>query len=46
MTQFVESLRRLYSVDKIDKIKIDKLLSLQKITSQEYEYIVSVKNAI
>lgn len=45
MTQFVESLRRLYSVDKIDKIKIDKLLSLQKITSQEYEYIVSVKNA-
>lgn len=46
MTQFVESLRRLYSVDKIEKIKIDKLLSLQKITAQEYEYIISVKNAI
>lgn len=46
MTQFVESLRRLYSVDKIEKIKIDKLLSLQKITAQEYEYIISVKKVV
>lgn len=46
MTQFVESLCRLYAVNKIDKIKIDELLLSKKITSQEYEYIISVKNAI
>lgn len=46
MTQFVESVRRLYADNKVDKTKIDKLLSIQKITSQEYEYIISVKNAI
>ena len=46
MTQFVESVRRLYADNKVDKIKIDKLLSIQKITKQEYEYIISVKNAM
>jgi hypothetical protein len=45
MTQFIESLRRLYTLNKIDIKQIDKLLISKKINKQEYEYIISAKNA-
>lgn len=45
MNQFIESLARLYKVDKIDNKKLDILLASKKITKQEYDYIVSAKNA-
>lgn len=45
MTQFIESLYRLYQTDKIDIKQIDKLLISKKITKQEYDYIISAKNA-
>lgn len=41
MNQFVESLCRLYKAEKIDKDKLNKLLSSNKINQQEYEYIIS-----
>lgn len=41
MTQFVESLYRLYKDNRIKKDKIDALLSSKKITQQEYDYIIS-----
>jgi hypothetical protein len=44
MTRFVESLCRLYSANKIDNKKLNELLATQKITKQEYEYIISKKN--
>ena len=40
-TLFVESLYRLYKDKKVDKEKIDELLSKEKINQQEYEYIIS-----
>ena len=40
ITQFVESLSRLYKNNKIDKKKLNNLLSLKKISQQEYNYIV------
>ena len=43
MTQFIESLYRLYKSNNITKITLDKLLSLGKITQQEYEYIISAE---
>lgn len=43
MTQFVESLARLYKYNKIQKKKIDTLLADKKITQVEYEYIISVR---
>lgn len=43
MTQFVESLARLYKDNKIQKNKIDSLLTNKKITQVEYEYIISVR---
>lgn len=46
MNQFIESLRRLYKMEKISKEKLDELLSNGKITRQEYDYIVPVENAI
>ncbi len=46
MNQFVESLSRLYKVDKIDDKKLDELLTSKKITKQEYEYIISVKKVV
>jgi len=42
MNQFVESLYRLYRMEKINKEKLDELLSKQKINQQEYDYIVAV----
>jgi hypothetical protein len=44
MTQFIESLQRLYRDDKVSKETLDKFLASQKINKQEYEYIISVKN--
>lgn len=44
MTQFVESLCRLYRANNIDIKKLDELLALNKITKQEYEYIISAAN--
>ena len=41
MTQFVESLCRLYKANKVDIVKLDELLSNNKITKEEYEYIIS-----
>ena len=43
MSQFVESLYRLYGTNKINKEKLDVLLASKKITPQEYEYIISAK---
>ena len=40
MTQFVESLYRLYKAKRINKEKIDDLLSSKKISQQEYDYII------
>ena len=45
MTQFIESLYRLYKNNKIDVKKLDELLTLKKLTQQEYDYIISAKNA-
>lgn len=45
MNQFVESLNRLYRIEKIDKDKLDALLASKKINQQEYDYIVSAQNA-
>ena len=44
MNQFVDSLRRLYADNRIDKDKLNELLTKKKITQQEYDYIISVKN--
>lgn len=44
MNQFVESLCRLYKAEKIEKNKLDILLSSKKINQQEYEYIISAKD--
>ena len=41
MNQFIESLCRLYDSNKIDNMQLDKLLSSQKITQEEYNYIIS-----
>ena len=40
--QFIESLFRLYKDNKINKKKIDELLSSKTINQQEYDYIISV----
>ena len=46
MSQFVESLYRLYGLDKINKEQLDKLLINKKINQQEYEYIISAKKVV
>ena len=43
IAQFVESLSRLYKNNKIDKKKLNNLLSLKKISQQEYNYIIKQK---
>lgn len=45
MTQFVESLYRLYKDNKIDDTALTKLFVSKKINQQEYDYIISAKNA-
>lgn len=46
MNQFIESLYRLYNLNKVDKSKLDKLLATKKINQQEYDYIVSAKKEV
>lgn len=41
MNQFIESLYRLYRMEKINKEKLDELLSNGKINQQEYDYIIA-----
>lgn len=41
MRPFVESLARLYIANKINKNKLKELLNTNKITQQEYDYIIS-----
>ena len=41
ISQFVDSLGRLYRYQKIDKKRLDKLLTDKKINKQEYNYIIS-----
>lgn len=46
MSQFVESLTRLYLMNKIDENKVKELLLTKKINQQEYDYIISAKKAV
>lgn len=46
MNQFIESLYRLYSLGKIGKSQLDKLLANKKINQQEYDYIISAKKVV
>lgn len=46
MTQFTESLYRLYKDNKINKNKLDELLTNKKITQAEYDYVISAKDVI
>ena len=46
MSQFIESLARLYMANKIDDKKLNVLLSSKKINKQEYDYIISVKKVV
>ena len=43
MNQFIESLIRLYKDNKIDKKKLNSLLSSKKINQTEYNYILKQK---
>ena len=45
MTQFIESLYRLCKEEKVSNETLKKMLISKKISKQEYEYIVSAKNA-
>jgi hypothetical protein len=44
MSQFVESLCRLYKAGNVDIKKLGELLAFNKITKQEYEYIIASNN--
>ena len=46
MSQFVESLRRLYMIGKIDMKKVSELFTSKKINQQEYDYIISVQREV
>lgn len=46
MSQFVESLARLYKDDKVNEKKLKELLSLKKINKTEYDYIISVEKVV
>ncbi len=46
MSLVVESLRRLYQMEKINKDKLDVLLTSNKITQAEYDYIISAKKVV
>ena len=46
MSQFIESLARLYIANKIDDKKLNGLLTSKKINKQEYDYIISVKKVV
>lgn len=44
MSTFVETLKRLYTGNKIQKNKLDTLLKENKINKQEYDYILEIKS--
>lgn len=46
MSQFVESLTRLYINNKIDETKLTELLTTNKINQQEYDYVISAKKVV
>jgi hypothetical protein len=46
MNQFVESLYRLYKLNKINAEKLHSLLASKKINQQEYNYIISAKEEV
>ena len=46
MSQFVESLFRLYKMDKVNIGQLDILLISKKINQQEYNYIISAKKEV
>lgn len=41
MSPFIDSLRRLYSDNKISKKRLDELFSSKKINQEEYYYILT-----
>ena len=43
MNQFVESLARLYKMQKVSKNTLDTLLTAKKIKKEEYEYIIATR---
>lgn len=45
MTDFVESIRRLFSNQQITLSQVKTLLTAKKITSEEYIYILNKKEA-
>jgi phospholipid N-methyltransferase len=45
MTQFIESLQRLYKENKVSNQTLERLLTDKKINKQEYDYIIAAKNA-
>lgn len=45
MSQFVESLYRLYRDKRINKEKLDALLASKKISQQEHDYVMTAENA-
>ena len=46
MSQFVESLYRLYGDNRIGKSHLDRLLTNKKINQQEYDYVISAKKVV
>ena len=46
MNQFIESLCRLYNLNKINIEQLKKLLVSKKINQQEYDFIISAKKAV
>ena len=46
MNQFIESLYRLYGLDKVSQEQLNKLLINQKINQQEFDYIISAKKVV
>lgn len=46
MSQFIESLFRLYKIDKVNISQLDILLISKKINQQEYNYIISAKKEV
>jgi hypothetical protein len=46
MSQFTESLARLYSHNRVNDNKLKELLNTKKINQQEYDYIISVKKVV
>ena len=41
MSTFVESLKRLYNQGKVSKEKLDGYLLSDKLTQEEYEYVIA-----